>query len=131
MAFLEGAEHAILGKALIRESMCIDLPLVCISNNKSLVTSVKSTKVIEDKRLYIDICTLDGTRRGDFRASINNLKGAVSRLPHEGYKLHQINCSRFCWGLEYHEAIRGELKGGLHLLFEHGLRESGMACAIH
>ena len=36
MALLEGAEHAILVKALIREIMCIDLPLVCISDNKSL-----------------------------------------------------------------------------------------------
>ena len=35
------------------------------------------------------------------------------------------------WGLDYHEAISGELKGGLYLLLEPGLRESGMACAIH
>lgn len=58
MALLEGAEHAILIKALILEITCIDLPLICISDNKSLVTAVKSTKVIEDKRLYIDICAL-------------------------------------------------------------------------
>ena len=56
--FLEGAEHAILIKALIKEMLNISLPLICISDNKSLVSSVKSTKVIEDKRLYIDICAL-------------------------------------------------------------------------
>jgi len=52
IALLEGAEHAILAKALIKEVMCIDMPLICISD-KSLVTAVKSTKNIEGKRLHI------------------------------------------------------------------------------
>ena len=58
MALLEGAEHALLIKAIIYEISCVELPLVCLCDNKSLVTSVKSTKLIEDKRLYIDICAL-------------------------------------------------------------------------
>jgi len=36
----------------------IDMPLICVSDNKSPVTAVKSTKSIEDKQLYIDVCTL-------------------------------------------------------------------------
>ena len=68
MALLEGAEHAILIKALILEITSVDLPLICISDNKSLVTAVKSTKLIEDKRLFIDICALrEMVQKGEIR----------------------------------------------------------------
>lgn len=58
MALLEGAEHAMLIRALIKEIFSVDIPIICISDNKSLVEAVKNTNVIEDKRLYIDICAL-------------------------------------------------------------------------
>ena len=34
------------------------IPITCITDNKSLSDAVASTKIIEDKRLYIDICSL-------------------------------------------------------------------------
>ena len=58
MALLEGAEYCMLLKALIKEITSFDIPLVCISDNKSLVDAMQSTSVIEDKHLCIDICAL-------------------------------------------------------------------------
>ena len=58
MALLEGAEYAMLMKVLIKEITRVDVPITCITDNKSLCEAVKGTSVIEDKRLYIDICSL-------------------------------------------------------------------------
>jgi len=58
MALLEGAEYVMLIKTIIKEITLIDLPIICISDNKSVVDAINSTSVLEDKRLYIDICAL-------------------------------------------------------------------------
>ena len=61
MAMLESAEYAVLLKALITEIYALDdtqIPITCIIDNKSLSDAVVSTKIIEDKRLYVDICSL-------------------------------------------------------------------------
>ena len=56
MAMLEGAEYAVLLKALITEIYALDdtqIPITCIIDNKSLSDAVSSAKIIEDKRIYI------------------------------------------------------------------------------
>jgi len=58
MALLEGAEYVMLIKTIIKEITLIDLPIICISDNKSVVDAINSTSVLEYKRLYIDICAL-------------------------------------------------------------------------
>lgn len=54
-ALLEGAEYGML-KALNKKITSIDVPLVCITDNRSLFDAVNSTTIVKDKRIYIDIC---------------------------------------------------------------------------
>ena len=57
MSLLEGGEYLVLFKALITEIYALDdtqIPITSITDNK--ITA--STKIIEDKHLYIDICSL-------------------------------------------------------------------------
>ena len=52
MSMLEGAEYAVLLKALITEIYTLDdthIPITCINDNTSLSDAVASTKIIEDK----------------------------------------------------------------------------------
>ena len=58
ITLLEGGEYCMLLKALIKEITSFDIPLVCISDNKSLADAMQSTSVTEDKHLFIDICAL-------------------------------------------------------------------------
>ena len=61
MSMLEDAEYAVLLKALITEIYAPDdthIPTTCIIDSKSLIDAIASTKIIEDKHLYIDICSL-------------------------------------------------------------------------
>ena len=60
MSLIEAAEHAMLVKALILEIFNLKeaVPIVCLSDNKSLIDAATSTKVLEDKRLHIDMCSL-------------------------------------------------------------------------
>ena len=55
ISMLEGAEYAVLLKALITDTQ---IPITSITDNKSLSDAVAATKIIEDKRLYIYICSL-------------------------------------------------------------------------
>ena len=61
LAMLSGAEHAFLLKSLLLEIHGLDehhIPVICIIDNESLHASVHTTNIIDDRRLYIDICTL-------------------------------------------------------------------------
>ena len=55
------AEYAFLLKSLLIEVCKIDnthIPVISIIGNSSLHESLYSTNVIDDKRLYIDICSM-------------------------------------------------------------------------
>ena len=61
MALLEAAEHAMLIKTIIGEIHNIDatkIPIICITDSKSLYEASYTTNVLEDKRLHIDICAI-------------------------------------------------------------------------
>ena len=54
MVMLEGVEHAFLISTLIHEVVGgIKVPIVGITDSKSLYESIKTTKVVEDKRTHI------------------------------------------------------------------------------
>ena len=59
MALLEGAEAAVyIGNILKEILQCKPLKISCITDNKSLVDAVHSTKRVDDKRLRLDIAVL-------------------------------------------------------------------------
>ena len=61
MSMPEGAEYAVLRRAFTTEIHALDDthdPINRIIDNKSLNDAVASTKIIEDKCLYTDICSL-------------------------------------------------------------------------
>ena len=54
-------EYAFLLKSVLNEVYKIDnthIPVISIIDNSSLHESLYSTNVIDDKRLYIDICSM-------------------------------------------------------------------------
>ena len=67
MALLEGAEAAVyLGQILKETLKCKAMKIRCITDNKSLVDAVQSTKRVDDKRLRLDIAVLlDMQERGE------------------------------------------------------------------
>ena len=63
LAMQSAAEHAFLLKSLLLEIHGLgneSIPIICIVDNKSLHSSVHSTNMIEDKCLYVDICSHRG-----------------------------------------------------------------------
>ena len=61
MSVLEAVEYAICLKAVIIElygCSSKEIPISCITDSKQLYQSAMSTKVIEDKRCYIDMCSI-------------------------------------------------------------------------
>ena len=60
LSLQQASEHTMLLQALINEPYALDkslAPIVCVID-KQLHESLFSTKVVEDKRLHIDICGL-------------------------------------------------------------------------
>ena len=51
-------EYAFLLKSLLIEVYNTHIPVISITDNSSLHESLYSTNVIDDKRLYIDICSM-------------------------------------------------------------------------
>ena len=59
MAFLEAAEQALLLKAVLVEIHDIEtLPIICVTDNKSLYDAATNSTTLEDKRLYVDMCAV-------------------------------------------------------------------------
>ena len=61
LAMQSAAEHAFLLKSFLLEIHGLEkesIPIICIVVNESLHLSVHSTNMIEDRRLYVDICSL-------------------------------------------------------------------------
>ena len=61
MALQDASECAILIKTIILEIFDFDeslIPITCFCDNKSVVDAIHSTTTNDDKRSYIDICTL-------------------------------------------------------------------------
>ena len=78
LSLQQASEHAMLLQALINELYAFDkslTPIVCVIDNKQLHESLFSTKVVEDKRLHIDIC---GLRQNLERKDIHDAKGVAS-----------------------------------------------------
>ena len=94
MALLEGAEYCMLLKALIKEITSFDIHLVCISDNKSLVDAMQSTSVIEDKRLYIDICALREITKVKLTSSKKQIADCLTKGTASSDNLKGILCGR-------------------------------------
>ena len=80
MALLEAAEHAMLIKALITEILALDsasLPIICITDSKSLLEATSSTRIIAYKILHIDICAI---REMMARKEIQTIKWTMSNI---------------------------------------------------
>ena len=78
LSLQQASEHAMLLQALINELYAFDkslTPIVCVIDNKQLHESLFSTKVVEDKRLHIDIC---GLRESLERKDIHDAKRVAS-----------------------------------------------------
>ena len=63
LALQDGAEYAIFLKSILAEMYNLDhekIPVICITDNESLHSSIHSTTTVADKRLLIDICCLRG-----------------------------------------------------------------------
>ena len=61
LAMQSAAEYAFLLKSLLLEIHGLEkhhIPVICIIDNESLHSSVHTTNTIDDRRLYIDICSL-------------------------------------------------------------------------
>ena len=60
LSLVECANAAIFIRRIICEvSNCKELRIICLTDNKSLVDSIKSSKNVDDKRLRIDIAILN------------------------------------------------------------------------
>ena len=58
LSLQEGLEDAVYLHHLLRELLCLQdkaLPIIAYVDNKSLVEAVHSTKLVDDKRLRLDI----------------------------------------------------------------------------
>ena len=78
LSLQQASEHAMLLQALINELYAFDkslTPIVCVIDIKQLHESLFSTKVVEDKRLHIDIC---GLRQSLERKGIHDAKRVAS-----------------------------------------------------
>ena len=58
LSMVEATEHALYLRETLKELLPYDLPITAIVDNKSLVESVNSTKLVDDKRLRIDLATV-------------------------------------------------------------------------
>ena len=59
MALLEGMEEAIYLRTIISEILCsVLIPIICITDHKGLVEAIYSTKLVEDKRLRVEIAMM-------------------------------------------------------------------------
>ena len=68
LAVQEAVEHATLVKAVICEMYDLEeseIPIVCITDSKSLRDTVHTTTVVEDKGLMIDLCCLREKIQGE------------------------------------------------------------------
>ena len=70
LAFIEGLDMAFYLKKLLTETLGIDLPLLCLTDNKSLVESIYSTKSVTDKRLRIDISYIRSALNEDAKSCV-------------------------------------------------------------
>ena len=96
MAFLEAAEYATLLKCLVCEMYNIQqIPIVCVTDNKSLYQSSSSSSVIEDKRVYIDICAIrEMIEKGDIEIRLtpskDNLADCLTKETASSEKLLRV-----------------------------------------
>ena len=63
LALQDGAEYAVYLKSILLEMYDLKedkIPIICVTDNESLHSSVHSTTTVADKRLLIDICCLRG-----------------------------------------------------------------------
>ena len=60
LALLDASETAFILKSLLEEILCCPkcIKIECIIDNKSLFDTIYSSKIIEDKRLSVDISAL-------------------------------------------------------------------------
>ncbi|GAB1610627.1 hypothetical protein Ahia01_001349000 [Argonauta hians] len=58
MALMEGAEQCFLLKSIIKEIFNISLPIIVMTDSKSLKDCLSTSKTLEDKRLKVDICVV-------------------------------------------------------------------------
>jgi transposase InsO family protein len=97
LSLLEGLEDAIYLRDMIKELVSVpDLPISAFVDNKSVVESVHSTKMVEDKRLRIDISAIKQLLdNGDVKTirwcpGASQLADCMTKKGSSGFQLLQI-----------------------------------------
>ena len=58
LALIDAAEAGVYIKEVVKELINVSMPIICLTDNKSLVDVIDSKKNVDDKRLRIDIAVL-------------------------------------------------------------------------
>ena len=58
LALIDAAEAGVYIKEVVKELINVPMPIICLTDNKSLVDVIDSKKNVDDKRLRIDIAVL-------------------------------------------------------------------------
>ena len=61
LIFQEGLESAVFYRKFLEEMTEIQFPVIAYADNKCVIESLKSTKLVHDKRLRIDIAAVSGS----------------------------------------------------------------------
>jgi hypothetical protein len=79
LALQEGLEDSIYVKRMLQEIMNLDgnIPIVAYNDNRSVVDNIHSTKLVDDKRLRIDIGALKESLRNGELTSVNWCPGSA------------------------------------------------------
>ena len=62
LALQDAADYSVFLKKIIEEMYGLQntIPVICVTDNESLHSSIHSSTTVDDKRLLIDICCLRG-----------------------------------------------------------------------
>ena len=91
-----GIEEAVYLKKMITEILNVELPVTAVVDNRSLVEALHSTKLIDDKRLRIDISSIkQSIEIGEIDAvkwcpGIKQLANCMTKKGASGYELLEV-----------------------------------------
>ena len=104
LSLLDGAEHGMLLASILSEIVGVNIPVKCITDNKSLCDAAYSTTSIEDKRLRIDLSVIREMVRKkeitiEWRNSNLQLAGSLTKKGCSKLQLLEVLNGNFDMGL--------------------------------
>ena len=99
LSLQEGVEEAVYTNHLIQEMLCADIPIMAYVDNKGVVEAVKSTKMVDDKRLRLDIAALKESLENKELHSVHwcpgdqQLADVMTKRGVNSYKIMAVLCS--------------------------------------